>query len=139
MNGPLGGQVGPGAVHVPRDDGSGGTIDESSLDKADTAGRRLAQFALDALDEDAAEVASAPLSYRTAELWAEVDNAGYHTLYLLDVFDRELYFFDPSKPIEGDNIPWLRTRETYLQIGPVATITAPGELHPELFVGGYDG
>ncbi|MBP6841062.1 MAG: hypothetical protein KA190_27445, partial [Kofleriaceae bacterium] len=30
-------------------------------------------------------------------------------------------------------------RTTYLQVGPLALITAPGELHPELWVGGYDG
>jgi hypothetical protein len=30
-------------------------------------------------------------------------------------------------------------RATYLQVGPFALITCPGELHPELWVGGYDG
>ncbi len=37
------------------------------------------------------------------------------------------------------NAPWLPLRATYLQIGPLGIVTAPGELHPELWVGGYDG
>ena len=28
---------------------------------------------------------------------------------------------------------------TFVQIGPLGIVTAPGELHPELWVGGYDG
>ena len=37
------------------------------------------------------------------------------------------------------NEPWLPVRATFAQIGPLAFVTAPGELHPELWVGGYDG
>jgi hypothetical protein len=29
-------------------------------------------------------------------------------------------------------------RSTYVQIGPLGLVTVPGELHPELWVGGYD-
>ena len=107
---------------------------------SDTLGKNLARFALQAL-EDLAQPYTTDLvvSYRTAELYAEVMNAGYHALYLLDVFDRQLYFFDETRPIEGTNIPWVRSRITWFQVGPIASITAPGELHPELWVGGYDG
>ncbi len=136
QNGPLGGQIGPGnAAPIGAD---GNPIPGNSLAKGDALGNNLAVFALTALD-DAQTFTTAPISYRTAELYAQVDNTGYHALYLLDVFDRRLYFFDETKQIGPGNIPWVRTRETYLQVGPVATITAPGELHPELFVGGYDG
>jgi hypothetical protein len=136
VQGACGGQIGPSGTAPLRPDGT--AVPDSGLEKADVLGNNLAIFALGALDE-AQSFTTAPLSYRTAEVYAQVDNTGYHALYLLDVFDRRLYFFDETKPLGGDNTPWVRTRETFLQIGPVATITAPGELHPELFVGGYDG
>jgi hypothetical protein len=47
--------------------------------------------------------------------------------------------YNPDEPIDEDNLPWLPLRATYLQIGPLGIVTAPGELHPELWVGGYDG
>ena len=37
------------------------------------------------------------------------------------------------------NTPWIPLRSTFVQIGPLGIVTAPGELHPELWVGGYDG
>ena len=47
--------------------------------------------------------------------------------------------YNPDEPIDEGNLPWLPLRATYLQIGPLGLVTAPGELHPELWVGGYDG
>lgn len=136
VQGPLGGQIGDGDAAPIGADGM--PIPTNSLAKADALGNNLALFALTALDQ-AQTYTTAPVSYRTAELYAQVDNTGYHALYLLEVFDRALFFFDPEQQIGPGNLPWVRTRETYWQVGPVASITAPGELHPELFVGGYDG
>lgn len=137
VNGALGGQIGPGDAAPLGPDGM--PIPSSGLEKSDALGRNLAQFAIDTLADEGETFTDLPLSYRTTELYAQVENFGYHTLYLLDVFSRQLFFFDESKPIDETNIPYVRTRITYWQVGPVASITAPGELHPELWVGGYDG
>ena len=38
-----------------------------------------------------------------------------------------------------DNVPQVETRVAYIQLGPASIVTNPGELAPELFLGGYDG
>ena len=78
------------------------------------------------------------LTYRTAPLSARADNIGYHAFFLSGTFDRELTRFDRGRPIGDDNIPWIESRVTYLQVGPVAFISAPGELHADLWVGTRD-
>jgi hypothetical protein len=49
-----------------------------------------------------------------------------------------VFGYDPTLPIDETNLPWVRSRVTFLQVGPVATVTAPGELHPDLWVGTRD-
>jgi hypothetical protein len=77
--------------------------------------------------------------FREKEIFARVDNIRYHFAQQLGLFDRQFYMYDPQKPIGPGNIPHARSQVAYLQVGPLAMITAPGELHPELWVGGYDG
>lgn len=135
VQGALGGQVGPGQAHPIGPDGT--PITERGFAKAQACGTNLARLVLEQLP--GAEVVADPeLSYRTATLWAELENIAFQTMFIIGVFDRWASY-DDTQPVGEDNIPWLRSRETYLQIGPLAMITAPGELHPELFVGGYDG
>jgi hypothetical protein len=138
VNGALGGQVGPGGTRIPGADGM--IIADSGLPKAEAAGRNLARFALERLARDGVDVPAADLSlsYRTAPIAAEVENIGYHAYYLTNVFARDLLYFDTTRPFDETNVPWVRSRVTYLQVGPVGTITAPGELHPDLWVGTRD-
>jgi len=138
VNGALGGQVGPGGTRVPGADGM--VVNNAGLAKAEAAGRNIARFALERLARDGVDVSASELSlsYRTAPIAAEVENIGYHAYYLTNVFARELLYFDPSLPFDETNVPWVRSRVTYLQVGPVGTITAPGELHPDLWVGTRD-
>jgi hypothetical protein len=138
VNGALGGQVGPGGTRIPGADGM--VIADSGLPKAEAAGRNIARFALERLARDGVDVPASELSlsYRTAPIAAEVENVGYHAYYLTNVFARELLYFDPALPFDETNIPWVRSRVTWLQVGPVGTVTAPGELHPDLWVGTRD-
>ena len=39
----------------------------------------------------------------------------------------------------GGNVPLIDSEMIYLTLGPAAIATMPGELLPELFIGGYDG
>lgn len=134
VNGALGGQVGPGGgVHPRAPDGT--TVRDSGFRKAELAGTNVARLALQALARDGAETAVTSLAYRTAPLNARVENVGYGIFYNMGVFDRELFAWDRTMPLGQGNYAWVRSRVTYLQIGPVAVITAPGELHPELWVG----
>ncbi len=134
INGALGGQVGPGGgVHPRAPDGM--TVRESGLRKAELAGTNVARLALQAIQRDGQEVSDTSLSYRTAPINARVENIGYGIFFNMGIFDRELFAWDPRMPLGPDNYAWVRSRVTYFQVGPVAAITAPGELHPELWVG----
>jgi hypothetical protein len=138
VNGALGGQVGPnGGVHPRNDDGT--TLAEAGIPRAQLLGRNVARLALQALARDGTDIeGTTPLSYRTAPLSARVENTGYALYFNSGVFDRELFGHDTSRPLGRTNFAWVRSRVTYLQVGPVATVTAPGELHPELWVGTRD-
>lgn len=138
VQGPLGGQVGPGGGVTPID-ANGMPVTSAGLPKAEAVGTNVAKVALEAISKNGEDATSNELVLRTQDLEAKIENIGYHYAFLLQVFDRQLYNFDPTMPIEGMNIPSLKSRITYLQIGPMAMITSPGEMHPELWVGGYDG
>jgi hypothetical protein len=58
---------------------------------------------------------------------------------MLGIYKRTVCCYDMSRPIDDTNLPSAETRVAYLTLGPVSIITNPGELHPELFIGGYDG
>lgn len=139
VQGPLGGQV--GALHgVMVPDPPNPPIDSLGLAKSAAVGTNLGRKALAILADKGMPATDHAISYRTAEVDARVDNIGFQTYFLLHILPpTPLLGYDPTQAIEGSNIPWIPLRITYLQIGPVATITAPGELHPELWVGGYDG
>ena len=137
VQGPQGGQIGTEKVDPIGADGQ--AMVEEGFPAAEAVGTNAARLGLEALADAVEAVGELPISYRTAELYARVDNVFYHVLILTGLGDRQMYFYDPSAAIDENNIPYVRSRSTYLQIGPVATITAPGELCPELWVGGYDG
>jgi hypothetical protein len=138
VQGPLGGQVGPGGgTHPIGPDGT--PISQSGLPKAQAAGTNVAKLVLDAIKSKGEDVQSDGIVYREKEMFAEVDNLGYYALSQLGVLQRKFYNYDMSQPPSPENPPQVRSQTAYLQIGPLAMITAPGELHPELWVGGYDG
>jgi len=139
-NGPLGTQIGPGGASVPvlREDGSG--VEHQGLDYADLYGRRLGGIALRTVRDAGAQTFSdVRVAFRTKEIYADVANYRYHTAFLVHMFDRELVHFDPRRPFSDTNVPQVLTEIALLELGPVAFATFPGELNPELYVGGYDG
>lgn len=140
VNGAFGGQIGPGGGTAPIG-ADGMPVPSSGLPKAEAAGTNLGRLALETMN-DSAEVTDIPspeLSFRTGRMYAVVENVFYHVAGLVGVFDRELLGYDEARPIDENNLPYVESRTTYMQIGSVAFISAPGELHPELFIGGYDG
>lgn len=139
LQGPLGGQIGPKDTRPIGTDGL--EIASSSLEKADAVGRNVGRIALEAITstDDVIDVANPDLEFRTGLVDLRVENTFYHVAGLVGVFDREFYGYDESKPIGGTNIPYIDSRVTYFRVGTLGVITAPGELHPELFIGGYDG
>jgi hypothetical protein len=141
VQGALGGQVGSirstaplDFAGVPMTDHSNGHLFERVL------GTNLARRSLEILATSSETVSELPLSYRTAKFHALVQNVGFQAAFIIDLLaPHPLVGYDPEQPVGPGNEPWIPLRATYLQVGPFALITAPGELHPELWVGGYDG
>lgn len=138
MQGPLGGQIGPNGTQPIGEDGL--PIADDNLEAADAVGRNVGRLALTAITgEGVIDVAAPDLELRTGELDLAVENTYYHVASIVGVFDREFHGHNPNQPLGGENIPYISSRVSYLRVGPIGIATAPGELHPELFVGGYDG
>ena len=140
VQGALGGQIGSiRNAPVPGPDGVT-PITETGHPKEEALGTNLARRSLELLRDEGETVTDLPLSYRTARFHARIDNTGFQVAFLIHLLaPHPLVGYDPSRDIAPGNVPWVPLRATYLQIGPLALITCPGELHPELWVGGYDG
>jgi hypothetical protein len=139
VQGALGGQIGSlRGTHVPGPDGTP-IVDETSA-KDQALGTNAAAKALIALRDSGESVSDLPLSVTSASFNARIDNIYFHVAFLVHLIGpHPLVGYNPDEPIDDTNLPWLPLRATYLQIGPLGIVTAPGELHPELWVGGYDG
>lgn len=139
VQGALGGQIGSiRSAPVPGPDGQ--PITESGHPKEEALGLNLGERALELLRDETESVSDLPLSYRSATFHARIDNVGFQVAFLIHLLaPHALVGYDPSEAIGPANTPWLPLRATYLQVGPLAIVTCPGELHPELWVGGYDG
>lgn len=141
VQGALGGQIGSIRSTAPLDfdgvpmtDHSDGHLYERVL------GTNLARLALETMASSSESVSELPLSYRTARFHALVQNTGFQAAFIIGLLaPHDLVGYDPEQPVSPGNEPWIPLRSTYLQVGPFALITSPGELHPELWVGGFDG
>lgn len=142
-NGPLGALLGPGSpgggIPVLRENGT--RILEDSPERAERGGNLLGRFALKALAPGggAETLMTAPLLYRTRELFADVQNYTFQSASILKIYVRDQFNYDPTKTIGVGNIPQLKMEVSYLQLGPLGVATLPGELAPEIWTGGYDG
>lgn len=139
VQGALGGQI--GSLHNTHPPGPDGTPAPYLTHKMEEAiGTNAAARALTALAATGETVSELPLSVKSALYNARIDNVYFHVAFLIKLLGpHDLIGFDPDEPIDVGNLPWLPTRASYLQVGPLGLVTVPGELHPELWVGGYDG
>jgi hypothetical protein len=134
-----GGLIGPRHVVPLALDGTATTA--NTFQGAEALGQRLAQFTMEALDPANGAVAEAApdLRFRTRELKLLVENITFQAAFLLGIFPREMTDYDPTYPFDDHNVPSIQSELVYLRIGQASMATVPGELFPELFLGGYDG
>jgi len=140
VNGALGGQIGSlRGTHPPGPDGTPITKLSSAMDMA--IGVNAAAKALTALAQAGESTSMLPLSFKSARYHARIENTFLHVAFLVGLVDTKhpLAGYDEDEAIDVGNYPWIPIRATYVQVGPLGMVTAPGELHPELWVGGYDG
>lgn len=136
VNGAIGGQIGPSDVALIGLDGV--QHEEDSPSSAEATGWSVAEYVHRAVEQGETEE-TADLSFVATEFYVPVLNHSLQTAYLIGVIDREAFHYDPDEPLEDGNFPELRTEQAVLRIGRATAVTLPGELFPELAVGGYDG
>lgn len=136
LNGTVGGLMTPLGITVTDLDG----VDHSgnTFEKAQALGELLASLALRA-EAEATEQSDPRLSLRSGELFIPVENFAFQALFLIGVFERALYNYDPEADLDEDNRPEVKTRLDLLRLGGLSLLTVPGELAPEVAIGGYDG
>nr|HEX4318636.1 hypothetical protein [Kofleriaceae bacterium] len=139
VQGALGGQI--GSIHDTMTPGPGGVpITQLSHAMDQAIGTNAAARALTALAGSGDSVSDLPLSMVSATFAARMDNVLLQTAFLVKILaPHDAVGYDPTTALGDTNAPWLPLRSTYVQIGPLGIVTVPGELHPELWVGGYDG
>ena len=140
VTGALGGQIGPGKV-VAIDD-KGVEYKNHSFPKIEWIGKGVAAFAKTSMADPKAvtvEGKAAKLSYRTTSFPVQVANRAYHLALQLKIYQRTVCCYDTTRAIDEENLPSVATQVSYLRLGPASIITNPGELLPELFIGGYNG
>jgi hypothetical protein len=144
VQGALGGQIGSiRGTHPPGPDGTPLTVQGHPMEEA--IGTNAAALALAALAASGESVSDLSLAFKTATFHGRIENTFLHVAFLVGLLgtpaetEGVLVGYDPDDPIDAGNYPWIQMRATFLQVGPLGLVTVPGELHPELWVGGYDG
>lgn len=140
VQGALGGQIGSlRGTHPKGPDGTPITEHTDAMERA--IGTNAAARALIALQSGAETTSVLPLAVKSAPFNARLENTLFHVAILVGIFGDPgfLLGYDPDATIEEGNYPWIPLRATFVQVGPLGMVTVPGELHPELWVGGYDG
>lgn len=143
-----------GGLMTPDSDDSGPLEDD--FKEMERVGHALAGHAVKALGSPRHRLKEAPISFASRVVRVPVENSRYlfflrslrfgHTL--LDAEGRPLSrwktFYLPWRhlvffPLPERLRPWVETEVSLLRLGPVKILGIPGELFPELAVGGYDG
>jgi hypothetical protein len=132
----VGGMMTPLGVEVTDLDGA--VHNQSDFAKAQAIGHMMASQALQALE--GAEVQVDPqLALRATEFYLPIENYAFQAMFLMGVFEREAYNYDKEANLTDSNMPELLTEMDLLDVGPIRMLSVPGELLPELAIGGFDG
>lgn len=128
INGAVGGMMTTLGVEVTNPDGD--TFSEPSFDKADSIGQLLGEAALDALD-GASDVPDPALRVMGNTFELPVENTLYILGFNAGVIERDELIDETPQRIVSEMM--------LLELGPLRMLTVPGELLPEIAIGGYDG
>ena len=132
----VGGMMTPLGVEVTNIDGD--VFETATFEKAEAIGQSLATLALRGL-ANATPAEDPELRLLATELFLPIDNHSFQAMFLMGVFDRETFNYDKQANLTDSNIPEVLTEMDLIDIGPVRMLSVPGELLPELAIGGYDG
>jgi hypothetical protein len=138
LQGAVGALMTPLGVDVPDLDGT--LQKQSNYAKTRALGQQLAVKAFEAL-EKSEEIAKADVAVWAKQIRVEVENRLFQIIFQLgNIFDRQVVDFNQSAPISPENMPKIITEVGVIRLGEAITFySMPGELDPEILIGGYDG
>jgi hypothetical protein len=109
-------------------------IPPDSFALARAVGERAAARAIEALRTDGWESASTVLEHRRARVFVPLENRLFRLAAFLGVLDRPVFTDgEPATTVFGAD---LETEVGYLRIGDLEMLCVPGEIYPELVIGG---
>lgn len=137
VQGAVGGMMSPLRVEVT--DGNGDRHSDAGFEKSEALGMVLAEMALEA-DAQSEMVAEPALAVRTTSFRLPIDNIAFQAAFLMDMLDRPIFGIDSGDVviIDDDERPEIQTEVDVIDLGPIRMLTVPGELLPEMALGGYD-
>ncbi|MCB9763149.1 MAG: neutral/alkaline non-lysosomal ceramidase N-terminal domain-containing protein [Alphaproteobacteria bacterium] len=136
VQGMVGGMMTPLGITVHDPDGNEWSA--ASFEKAEALGQIVGEMALDAVE--AGETLQDPaLSFAAARFQLPVQNIAFEAMFRIGVLPRDLENFDPDGPVDPDDPPEVVTEMDHIALGDLAMLSIPGELLPEIGIGGYDG
>ncbi|MCP4919196.1 MAG: hypothetical protein GY913_20035 [Proteobacteria bacterium] len=135
LQGMVGGMMTTLRVETTTPDGD--VLTGSSFEHTYAIGTLLGEMALDAVDSAATIEPDLSLAHTRFDL--PVDNIAFQAMFKIGVLPRTLYNYDPDEDITDDNWPDVRTDMDLISLGDLTLLTIPGELFPEVALGGYDG
>ncbi len=130
INGAVGGMMTTLGVNVTNPDGD--SFQSASWEKADSIGQLLGEMALDAV-ANGDDVQGPSLRVINKIFRVPVANGLFKFLFMQGIVEREVFENPRTKDMEID------TEMSLVELGPIQLLSVPGELLPELAVGGYDG
>ena len=144
FNGSIGGLM--SAMGVKLTDISGNAIPEETFEHAQAIGERAAGKALEAL-RSARASASSTVSYRSARVRVPLENGYFRLAYGFGIFERPLTTRGQPDPrrapfgIGGQPVSLplgedLETEIGHIRLGDAEILAVPGEIYPELVIGG---
>ena len=137
INGTVGGLMTPLGITIV--DGEGNEWRDYTFERNDVFGKVMAEMAMDAIESGDQVTTDIPLRVTGKKFKLPVENWGFQAMFLSGIIERELMDYDPEEVLGDDNLPYVETEISHLQIGPLSLVTVPGEFAPELWLGGYDG
>jgi hypothetical protein len=130
--GSIGGLMTPLGLEL--EDGAGRPIPGDSFALARAVGERAAAAAIEALRFSGQPSDSNVVEYRTARVFVPLENRLFRLATFLGVLDRKVYSgSEPATTVFGND---LQTEIGVLRVADVEMLLVPGEIYPELVVGG---
>ncbi|MEM8487371.1 MAG: hypothetical protein AAF564_17595 [Bacteroidota bacterium] len=142
FQGALGGQIGSNNIAFSYQDSTFEACGQCSYEKAGALGNILSDLTEQAL-ETGQTVDVPAIEHRSAAVLLPLEHPGFQALFNAGTIKRQL--FDATGTaisdavVPGETATYLKSEMVYLRIGDVSMLSVPGELHPELAIGGYDG